>query len=207
MRMQLRLAHGLLALGIGAMMAACSDSAVGPSEARHDGSATAWLKRNAGARAGGVTSFVYNPDRAERFRLPGGHEIFFPRRAVCDPATSTYGVTEWDKPCAVLREPITITAQSFKDANGRPYVDFSPALRFVPDPKKEVVLSLRDKAAAEDSSTTINWCGPDGECVDESLERPELSTRHKAGKGVLERVIKHFSGYNISVGRSYPGAY
>ena len=36
----------LLALGLAAVMVACSDSAVGPSEARHDESATAWLKRN-----------------------------------------------------------------------------------------------------------------------------------------------------------------
>jgi len=204
--MQLRSASGLLALGLAAVMAACSDSAVGPSEARHDGSAAAWLKRNRGATADGVTSFVYDPNSSTRFDLPGRHEIFFPRRAVCDPATSTYGVTEWDKPCNPLREPITITAQTFKDADGRPYVDFSPALRFVPG--RQVVLSLYDKRSAEDETSVINWCGPDGTCVDESLAEPNLRTRRHPGKGMVERAIKHFSGYNISVGRSpYPDAY
>jgi hypothetical protein len=200
MRMQFRLASSLLALSLAAVMAACSDSAVGPNEAHQDGSAAAWLKRNAGARADGVTSFVYDPAQNATFRLPGRHEIFFPRRAVCDPATSTYGLTEWDKPCNPLREPITITAQTFKDANGRPYVDFSPALRFVPG--RQVVLSLYDKAAAEDVTSIINWCGPDGRCVDESLTEPQLRTRQRAGKGMVERAIKHFSGYNISVGRT-----
>ena len=206
MRVQLRPTSSLLALSLAAVMAACSDGAVGPNEARHDGSATAWLKRNPGARAGGVMTFVYDPSQNARFDLPGGHEILFPRRAVCDPATSSYGVTEWDSPCTPLREPITITAQSFKDANGHPYVDFSPALRFVPG--RQVVLSLNDRSAAEDAGSVINWCGPDGQCVDESLDEPSLRTRHRAGKGMVERAIKHFSGYNISVGRSpYPVAY
>jgi len=206
MRMQFRLASSLLALSLAAVMAACSDSAVGPNEAHQDGSAAAWLKRNAGARAGGVTSFVYDPNLNAIFELSGGHQIFFARGSVCDPATSTYGVTEWDKPCNPLRAPITITAQTFKDANGRPYVDFSPALRFVPG--RLVVLALYDRHAAEDATSIINWCGPGGQCVDESLTSPELVTRREVGKGMVVRTIKHFSGYNISVGRTgYSDAY
>jgi hypothetical protein len=200
MRSKLRIHSTLLALGLAAGAVGCADQAVGPREAVDAGPATAWLKRNAGARPGGVVTFVYDPRRAEAFKLRGGHRIFFPRRAVCDPAVSTYGVTEWDKPCVALRTPISITAQTFKDAAGRPYIDFSPSLRFVPG--VEVVLSMNDPEAAENPASTINWCDANGECVDESVTQPELTTRHKAGKGVLERVIKHFSGYNVTAGRS-----
>src|SRR3954470_18667917 len=58
----------------------------------------------------------------------GKHAISFPPNSICDPSSS-YGVGEWDKPCDVAREPVRIHAE-IGLANGKPYIDFTPALRF-----------------------------------------------------------------------------
>src|SRR5437764_1524472 len=79
----------------------------------------------------GVRTFVYDPGQgiSERF---GDHMISIPAGSVCDPATSGYGTEFWDAPCEPATDPITLTATSFVDDYGRPYVDFEPALRFAP---------------------------------------------------------------------------
>src|SRR5688500_2541654 len=40
----------------------------------------------------------------------GKHAIWFPRNSICDPEISSYGVTEWDKPCTPIKKPIHIHA-------------------------------------------------------------------------------------------------
>src|SRR5688572_6151033 len=61
----------------------------------------------------------------------GKHVIWFPANSICDPATSSYGVTEWDKPCDAITAPINIHAE-LREQDGRTWIDFSPELRFVP---------------------------------------------------------------------------
>ena len=175
--------------GLGVALAGCNDTAVAPS-APH---ATPSL-----AASVGTTVFTYDPNAGVTYGLPGGHKIAFPINAVCDPSLSSYGATEWDKPCAPLVAPVAITATTFTDDRGHPYIDFQPALRFVPG--AEVVLYVKDKAAADDSTSTIKWCGSDGTCVDESIDQPSVATRRDAKNGIVYRLIKHFSGYLISAG-------
>jgi hypothetical protein len=173
------------------LLAGCQDAAVAPTSE----SAPVHL-----ALAGqvGSTTIVYDPAVAQVYSIPGGHKISFGVAAVCDPALSTYGVTEWDKPCAPLSAPISITATAWNDANGHPYVEFQPALRFVPG--SEVILFLKDKDAADNPASTIEWCDASGQCVDESVSQPSVITKRDTRNGVVYRLIKHFSGYHITAG-------
>jgi len=175
--------------GLGGVLAGCNNTAVAPSTPRVTPSLSA---------PAGTTVFTYDPDAAVTYGLPGGHKIAFPTGAVCDPSLTSYGVTEWDKPCAPLVAPVAITATTFTDSHGHPYIDFQPALRFVPG--AEVVLYVKDRAAADDSTSTIKWCGNDGSCVDESINQPAVATKRDTKNGVVYRLIKHFSGYLISAG-------
>jgi len=90
------------------------------------------------------------------------------------------------------------------DAAGHPRIDFSPALRFVrtSQASKMVMLYMKDAKAAADPSYRILWCGPTGKCIDESRTDASVGTRRDKRTGTVYRRIKHFSGYNIAVGRS-----
>jgi len=184
--------HRVLAVcGTAALLAGCRGEPVAPSVS-HQPSASL-------SSTGLVTSFVYDPAVGGSFELASQHRITFTAGAVCDPLVSTYGVTEWDQPCTPLTTPITITARSYTQ-NDRPRVDFSPSLRFVPG--SEVVLFLRDKAAASDSTAVLQWCDDANVCVTEAAPLPSYLTKRDQALGMVFRAIKHFSGYTISAGRS-----
>jgi hypothetical protein len=190
MRARTSVLRAIALCGLGGVLAeGCNDATIAPSAPHVTPSLTAPV---------GTTVFTYDPNAAVTYGLPGGHKIAFPSGAVCDPSLSAYGVTEWDKPCAPLVAPIAITATTFTDGHGHPYIDFQPALRFVPG--AEVVLYVKDKVAAEDSTSIIKWCGNDGSCVDESIDQPTVATKRDTNNGVVFRLIKHFSGYLISTG-------
>lgn len=156
---------------------------------------------------GGETTtdvFTVNPNEEGGFVLGGKHKISFPKRSICDPATSGYGPSEWDEPCTSLDAPITITAVTWTDAGGHPRVEFSPSLRFVPTKSKQhwVQLKMYDPLAAADPESSILYCGSDGVCVDESATDPTLETDRNERKGTVTRRIKHFSGYMVSASRT-----
>ena len=79
----------------------------------------------------GVSSFRYEPSTGLTQRL-GDHVIVIPAGGVCDPALSSYGMGTWDDACTPLTHAIIITATTYADDEGHPYIDFQPALRFVP---------------------------------------------------------------------------
>lgn len=191
MRSATRFRQTSAVLVVGIVAAACQDSALAPT------SESVGFPRPALYVAGwdNQTSFTYEPsDSARVYDLGDGHQIYFPDGAVCDPAVSSYGPGEWDAPCAPLTTPIQITATRFHDAEGNPYVDFTPALRFVPG--KPVTLFLHDPDAVLDARAEIAWCSDGGLCVTESSP-----THRDVESGILFREIRHFSGYMISAGR------
>lgn len=143
-----------------------------------------------------VTTFTVVPGSATTAVI-GDHKIRIPGGAVCDPLLSSYGPSEWDKPCQALVAPLVITAKSWRNADGHPLVDFQPALRFRPTDKGVVTLYLMDKVASADPSYSIFYCGR-GKCIDESLADPSLATQRDASNGFAYRQLKHFSGYVIA---------
>jgi len=126
-------------------LAACSDGSVAPKSAVvqnvSNQGALAELTRTDTVRF----SFVVNPAVSSSFYLGAGNSVRFPAGAVCDPATSTYGVTEWDNACTPATAPITINASAWLDpVTGNPRVDFENHIRFVPstDPLQWVTLAF-----------------------------------------------------------------
>lgn len=190
-------AAGILIL---ALAAACTDAPTAP-DATAFSPRVAWDRPGDGHTSTGgavVTTFVYEPNTPVVARI-GEHAIAFSPWAICDPATSGYGPELWNAPCRPARGPITITARSWRDAQGHPQLEFSPALRFAPD--RIVTLYLRDRDAARDPSYLIAYCGTGGECIDESLTDHTLATHRNLASGVIWRRIKHFSSYNVAAER------
>lgn len=150
-----------------------------------------------------VTTFHVGPNGG-RFNIGSTHRIEFPANAICDLATSSYGAGEWDEPCAPSTQSVRITAKSWTDAGGHPHVDFQPAMRFTPTLGEGVLLYLKDKKSAYDPAAKIVYCsGPlNLDCVDESAGDSSLAVRRDGPNGYVYRRIKHFSGYNVTAGRT-----
>jgi len=148
----------------------------------------------------GVTIFRYNPKKGVTQRL-GDHVVVIPAGGVCD-LSSSYGPGTWDDACAPASHSFMITATTYADANGHPYIDFQPALRFVPS--KETDLYLKDGKRTVATMLTINYCSLKG-CVDESINDPSLATQRVGNSNILVRRVKHFSGYMIVTGDACNG--
>jgi hypothetical protein len=138
------------------------------------------------------------------FRL-GNHGIFFPDHSICDPSSSSYGPDQWDEPCAALDAPIQIHAE-VRTQDGRSWVDFSPALRFVPsaDSAQWVQIYLYSDHAYDPANLpdlNILWSQAIGETgIDESVDDATQRTFVDVDRGIAFRRIKHFSGYHITSG-------
>jgi len=192
--------------------AACADSptapAIRPTTGGVDFSLIGTLVRGSGDTT--ITTFTVDPTSATTFQVGSGHIVYFPRNAICD-LSSSYGVSEWDKPCTPATRPIAITAKTWVDAYGQPQVDFSPSMRFVPTQNSNGIVWIgmaidRLSAATSIRSLNVLYCAtPTATCVDESLTDPTLNTVVNLAQGYAARRIKHFSGYNVSSGRASDG--
>lgn len=176
----------------------------------------------ASAEEAGVQAMVYptyseDGKSADLIVTPGGgwfpigvHGVWFPANSICDPALSTYGPTEWDKPCTTISQPIAIRAR-IEEVGGLPYVVFTPDLRFAPatnragklDPKKFVNLYMyAGKSALSDAGAfEIQWVADEASApVSEDELDPSMKTRRMFHGEVLYRRVKHFSGYLVAAG-------
>ena len=206
----------LALLGCAALVAACSDS-VAPRSA--SGGAPAMDAPETGVALmsrGGLKkpltqtdtdrfSITIDPSSTTSYVLGAGNVLTFPAGSVCDPARSSYGDGEWDKPCAAAQTAITVTVKAWLDGTGHPQTDFSPNLRFVPSnlPSHWVEISFGDSRAAFDPKSAILYCrDPHAKCIDEARKDPSLATRRDPLTGKVMRRIKHFSGYLVGAGDS-----
>jgi hypothetical protein len=188
-----------------AFLAACGDSTLAPRVSAPDatiagGGATAALSGWDTLRF----SFTIDPSRNTTYWLGLGNSIVFPAGSLCDPSTSSYGPDQWDQPCAIAAQPLTVNAKAWLDAQGHPRVDFDKHIRFAPsnDPAKWVVLSFTDYRGALAGSSNIAYCATvASDCVNEAQADPSLATYKNPVTGQLTRRIKHFSGYNVFAGR------
>ena len=133
-----------------------------------------------------------------------------PAGAVCDPNTADtqtgYANGEWDAPCTPANRDIPIHV-TVKLSNGKLYADFSPALRFVPS--KQVLLSTTLLApvveyfSANDLNLGFEFAyspALDAAGVADALVDPTLRTVVVGRSGKVYRRVKHFSGYQITLG-------
>ena len=147
-----------------------------------------------------VAVLVVDPSVNQTYSV-GPHKLVIRQHAICDLATTPYGPAYWNAPCEPSAVPVTITARVF-DRNGRLHVDFSPALRFVPDAKRpSAELWIKDKQASLNGAFNILYC-VDLLCWDESLLDRSLVTQRDPNSGFIYRQLKHFSGYEVAAGRA-----
>jgi len=191
-------------LGLAVTLAACSDNTMAPKA-----SAPASTVRpiSGGGSSAELTSWdttrfyiTIDPSQQTVYQLGAGNTIVFPAGSLCDP-NSSYGVTEWDKPCAVATAAITINVKAWLDANGKPRVDFDRHVRFVPTnvATQWVNLTFTDMEASRNSIFGIYYCPTVGQaCIDESKTDPTLVTIQNPATGQVTRRLKHFSGYVVS---------
>src|SRR5690242_17547657 len=53
-------------------------------------------------------TLIIDPNASRTYAF-GEDWIYFPAHAICDPATSGYGLSYWEQPCTPLDKPIKIT--------------------------------------------------------------------------------------------------
>ena len=153
----------------------------------------------------GVATFTVG--RSGGVFFVGNHAVVFPANSICDPAVSSYGPGEWDKPCRTIRQPITITAR-LVTVNGVKAVDFASALRFAPskNPSQWVWIYMytpEARGAQDLAKFSILFAPTLGATpVNDAVEDPTLRTYVDSRTGISFRRIKHFSGYVVGSGYS-----
>ena len=197
-------------LALSLLVAACADQPLAPSAPASGASLAVTIDRVTDYPDSMAVDFTVDP-AGGWFEL-GPHKIYFPKSSICDPAVSTYGITEWDEPCTPLAKPIQIHAEIRKTLVGNmPAIDFSPALRFVPtmDMNHWVQIYFYTDAVYQPMTEEearerfkIYWTpGPGLAPIDESLVDPTLRTKVRRQYGYVFRRIEHFSGYQVGAGR------
>jgi hypothetical protein len=188
----------LFALGL----AACSEGPMAPVGISPDAAPLMSSGSSGRGQDAGSRVFTINPG-VPVFEKLGDHLLTMPANVVCDPATSGYGVSFWDLPCAALDRPLQVTA-TWSERNGEPAVSFSPDLRFVPsdDASRWVNLSLKaSKGIDPDLNYAILWFDTQsGQWIDESKTDPSLRARTQQSGNLVVRRLKHFSDYFLWVG-------
>jgi hypothetical protein len=204
MRMPMKARHRvsrftMLAAG-GLFLSACAGEATAPSSAapRTQMRVSSFAPSGSAKALFGVSDGVYtitvDPTVAQSFNL-GANHIEFPANSICELATSSYGSSHWNEPCAAETLPVTITVTIREAKADRPRIDFQPAMRFSPD--KNVQLFMYSPSANVDDSWKMLYCDALNKCADESLTDPDLQSYVDHDKSVVFRRIKHFSGYLI----------
>ncbi|HEY4217026.1 MAG TPA: hypothetical protein VGM67_07810 [Gemmatimonadaceae bacterium] len=190
-------------LTVALLSAACSDTVAPHSPATgatsFNGGVTAELTPLDTVRF----TITIDPWHSTMFSLGAGNVLTFPAGSVCDPAHSSYGDGQWDKPCTAARTAVTENVTAWLDAHGHAQVDFSPNLRFVPSmlPTGWVTLTFADVQASLDPMFSILYCKDvHAPCVNESKKDPSLLTVRDPITGKVTRRIKHFSGYLVGAG-------
>ena len=193
------LRSGLL-LGAMLVAAACQDAPVAPAA---DGPA---LPPNLGVYADYSDvreSAVIVVTPSGGWFMLGSSAVYFPPSSICD-LSSSYGPSEWDRPCEPARGAVSFHVEIVRDGDCT-WLDFTPAARFVPakGQNRWVMLYMDtgmkpEKLAAE--MPPILWVPAPGEPgIDEAAIDRTLRTRYLPKSSIAYRRIKHFSGYQVGM--------
>ena len=138
----------------------------------------------------------------------GNHAVVFPSQSICDPATSSYGPSTWDLPCAPLQTTLKVHAE-VRRANGQTWIDFTPSLRFVPSSSSSkwvwMVMYTPDAIGASSDLSRFNilWASSiGGATVDETSADNSLRTYVDTFSGDLDPPHQALQWYTYSSGRS-----
>jgi hypothetical protein len=197
------------------IVAGCSDTSTAPRAAKRVLSAapaSAFDLTGTSLSYGDQSTDFVVTWRGGSFSLPYGTTVDFPQNSVCA-TSSTYGATEWDAPCTVLRpgESVRIHATIRLTTSGLA-VDFSPQLRFAPE--TQVPLSTDFFAPWVKANASLIRATPSlagflamdyssalgGDRVADYVSDPSLVTHVDLSTGRVWRRVKHFSGYNVTTG-------
>jgi len=99
--------------------------------------------------AGRVPGVIYGHARQAQSLSLGASHLDIPANAVCDLASSSYGVGHWEESCTPQTDTFTIRAVVRNAATDHPSVDFEPALRFSPDKQVGLYLYVTNDATLE----------------------------------------------------------
>lgn len=197
-------------------VAACSDTATTPSAP-----AARTLSPRASSFDYAQTGDVFGTRSSDfkltakggTFSVGGLFTLSFPANSVCDPARSTYGPTEWNRPCVTLSGNQSISVHASLSLTGAGMgVDFSPALRF--SPSTQVTISTDIFAYAIKAGRAYFSANPDAlnflavyyspslgaTPVADFVADPSVITHVDLSTGTVWRRVKHFSGYSQTAG-------
>jgi hypothetical protein len=194
------------------VLAGCSESVISAPEATAVGPASMMMAPEGrpmlslgGAPSGNTSAdFTVNPSGGVFFI--GNNAVYFPARSICNPAKSSYGPGTWDARCEPTNEKIKIHAE-VRTAKLGTWIDFTPALRFVPssNPNKWVWLYMYQPATVGSrdlAKFNILYAPAIGKTgVDETVSDATLRTYVDTWAGQSARRVKHFSGYMLQSGR------
>lgn len=189
-----------------AVAAACADTSTAPSASNADllpgGAPRPLITVNHMSADETYAEFTVSPSGG--YFTMGKHGVVIPRDVICDPAVSSYGADQWDNDCQVIREPLRMRAE-LREQDGREWIYFTPHVRFKPSPypHRWVWIYMQTDAARWGSQLTILWSPDVGmPGIDESVFDASLRTHVMPWANFAYRRIKHFSGYNVTSGRS-----
>jgi hypothetical protein len=170
------------------MLAACAGESTAPV-------ATPGAQKALVGTGDSTYTFTIDPTQPQSLSFGASH-LDIPANAVCELATSSYGVQYWNDGCTPETAPFTITAVVRDAATDHPSVEFQPAMRFDPLTNVGLYLYVTDQVTL-DNSRIIKYCNESG-CVDESVNDPDLTSNVDVVNRVVFRRIKHFSGYVVT---------
>jgi len=185
---------------MGMLLAGCAGDTIAPRAIQHTSQlrTSPFVPTDAQKALVGVSdgsySFVIDPSQAQSLSLGASH-LDIPANAVCDLASSSYGVGHWEDSCDAQTDTFTVTAVVRNAASDHPSVDFEPALRFSPDKQVGLYLYVTNDATL-DASRVVKYCNANG-CLDESVNDASLVSSVDLENRVVFRRIKHFSGYVV----------
>ena len=193
----------LIALVAG--LAACSDGLVAPQN-----EAPAGEPVNGGGSMQALTgsdtvrfSITIDPSRQTIYYLGDGNSLVFPAHSLCDVSKSSYGDGEWDKPCTAATSPRPLASRRGWMLRAI-RVSISPCTcaSCLEQPGAVGQPDFRRFAGVAGSDLQhLLLQGRNSSCTDEAKKDPTLATVHNPITGKVTRRIKHFSGYNVAVGR------
>lgn len=154
-----------------------------------------------------TTDFEISTSGGE-FNLFNAFTLKVPAGAVCDPnAADTqdgYAAGAWNASCTPASGSVSIHATA-KWADGKLYVDFQPALRFVPSVRVTLATDVFADAIRYNETNgskdgfSIQYSPAIGSSgVPDAMGDSTVKTVVQANAGRLVRRIKHFSGYMIA---------